>query len=107
VIVVETSRWPETSRHRGDAKAIEGERGGVEVVVRLNQCGDAGRDGQLLDEGLARTTAIDAIVAAEAAPTGGGVERGRRAWRSRIALRRRRDRRRGARRRERAPPRRA
>jgi ABC-type sugar transport system substrate-binding protein len=72
VIVVETSRWPETSRRiEATLKAIEGECGGVEVVVRLNQCETQAETERLLDEGLARTSSIDAIVAADPAPTAG------------------------------------
>jgi ABC-type sugar transport system substrate-binding protein len=70
VIVLESSRWPETSRRiEATLQGIAAACGGVEVVVRLTECEGQAETERLLDEGLPRTVAFDALVAAEPGPT--------------------------------------
>src|SRR5262245_2587645 len=70
VIVVESSRWPETSRRiEATLKGIEAECGSVEVPVRLTQCETRSETERMVGEGIAGSSPIDLIVAADPTPT--------------------------------------
>ena len=70
VIVLESSRWPETARRiEATLQGIAAACGGVEVVVRLTQCEEQTETERLLDQGLPHTVEFDALVAADPAPT--------------------------------------
>jgi len=70
LIVLESSRWPETSRRiEATLQGIAAACGGVEVVVRLTECEEQAETERLLDQGLPHTVAFDALVAADPGPT--------------------------------------
>jgi ABC-type sugar transport system substrate-binding protein len=70
VIVLESSRWPETTRRiEPTLQGIAAACGGVEVVMRLTECEGQAETERLLDEGLPRTVPFDALVAADPGPT--------------------------------------
>lgn len=72
LVVVETARWPETTR-RDEAvlAALEREFGSLDVPVRLRSCETESETRDRLIEGLPSLVTLDAIVAAEPATTRG------------------------------------
>jgi ABC-type sugar transport system substrate-binding protein len=74
VIVVETTRWPETTRRNEAVLApLQREFGSLDLPVRLRNCETEAETRDLLVEGLPRLVSVDAIVAAEPATTAGAL----------------------------------
>lgn len=72
IVVVETSRWPETTRRNEAVLApLQKEFGSLDLPIRLRSCETEAETRDLLIEGLPRLVSADAIVAAEPATTAG------------------------------------
>lgn len=74
VVVVESTRWPETTRRNEAVLApLQREFGSLDLPVRLRNCETEPETRDLLISGMPRLVSVDVLVAAEPATTAGAV----------------------------------